>query len=413
MSATLSMSDVLPTRVRPFEKTQKPTPPWLRLLLGRALAPTRAEFDRAGQALREGDPEADALVAWMFSQSPRQARAQFEQALQHGIDSVTDAPQPLRDFFAVVDREPDWLDRELLDDGIRFIHRTGAVAPVVLRDLALMAGYLLSGFNHALVMTGALNQGTSRRIAETGKWWMDCTEFGGLERFGDGFKSTLHVRLVHALVRRSLAGREDWDHARWGTPLNQIDMVATYLGFCVVLLGGVRKMGIPVTPRESRGVMHLWRYACWIMGVQEQWLVDSERDGIILLSHALTTQSPPDHTSRELGRALSLEPLERQYPFLQDLRRKLAYHQHLSVTRYFIGARKMPLLGLPDDILPWYPLLTLGPRLLGYSAQRLLPAARRRQEARGRRMQRELLGAVFGDRAHQVIQPGADHPAHI
>ncbi|MFX8828956.1 hypothetical protein ABTM52_20620, partial [Acinetobacter baumannii] len=64
-------------------------------------------------------------------------------------------------------------------------------------------------------------------------------------------------------------------------------------------------------------------------------------------------------------------------------------------------------------ILPWYPLLTLGPRLLGYSAQRLLPAARRRQEQRGRRVQRELLGAVFGDRAHQVIQPGADHPAHI
>ena len=42
MSATLPMSDVLPTRVRPFEKTQKPTPPWLRLLLGRALAPPEA-----------------------------------------------------------------------------------------------------------------------------------------------------------------------------------------------------------------------------------------------------------------------------------------------------------------------------------------------------------------------------------
>ena len=51
MSAALPMSASLPTRVRLFEKTQKPTPVWLRLLLGRALAPTRDEFDRAGQAL--------------------------------------------------------------------------------------------------------------------------------------------------------------------------------------------------------------------------------------------------------------------------------------------------------------------------------------------------------------------------
>ncbi|MCG8392346.1 MAG: oxygenase MpaB family protein, partial [Pseudomonadales bacterium] len=58
----------------------------------------------------------------------------------------------------------------------------------------------------------------------------------------------------------NLAGREDWEDSKWGMALSQVDMVATYLGFCVVMLGGLRKMGVPVTPRESRAVMHLWKY---------------------------------------------------------------------------------------------------------------------------------------------------------
>ncbi|MEL0028458.1 MAG: oxygenase MpaB family protein, partial [Perlucidibaca sp.] len=288
----------VPTRARPFAKTQVPTPPWLRLLLGRDLAPTQAEFDAALAALHAGDAAMDALVEWMVGHGPREARLLFEQAIAQGVDSIADCPQPLRDFFAVVGQEPAWLDRALLDEGVRFTHGVGELAMVVMRDLALMGGYLLSGFNQALVMTGALSQGTSQRVAETGKWWMDCTEPDGLARHGPGFRSTLHVRLVHALVRRNLQARPEWDHAVWGLPLNQIDMAATYLGFSVVMLGALRKLGIQATPRESRGVMMLWSYACWLMGVEERWLCFSEMDGVVALNTALMTQSRPDQTSR-------------------------------------------------------------------------------------------------------------------
>ena len=36
------------------------------------------------------------------------------------------------------------MDFDLIDEGARFIHSTGMTAPYVLRDLALMGGYLLS-----------------------------------------------------------------------------------------------------------------------------------------------------------------------------------------------------------------------------------------------------------------------------
>jgi hypothetical protein len=413
MNAPATPPRPVPTRARPYAKTQQPTPLWLRLVLGRELAPSRGEYEAVVDALWDGDPAMDAFVEWMFAYGPKQSRALFTQAMNEGLGSIPDAPEPLRAFFRSIERQPAWLDRELLAEGVAFIHGTGMAAGYVLRDLALMGGYLLSGFNQSLLMTGALNRGTSQRIAETGKWWIDCTEAGGLERFGAGLKSTLHVRMVHALVRRSLAARPDWDSAQWGLPLSQIDMVATYLGFSVVMLGGLRKLGIPVTARESRAVIHLWSYACWLMGVDEKWLVKTEGEGVVLLNHTFMTQSRADWTSRELAQALAREPLERHFELFEGPRRKLAYYQHLSVSRYFLGPEKMEQLGLPEDIGPWYALLSTPPRMIGYSAGRFIPGLRARQMRRGRAEQIAALNSIFGKKEQGLIEPGKDHPARL
>lgn len=403
----------VPGRVRPFEKTQQPTPLLLKTLLGRDLAPSREEFDGVVGALWVGDPEMDALVDWMMEYGAREARGKFELAINEGLAAVKDCPEPLRVFIRKVERRPSWVDFDLINEGARFIHSTGMTAPYVLRDLALMGGYLLSGFNQSLVLTGALNKGASQRVAETGKWWVDCTEQDGLQRFGPGFRSTLHVRMVHSLVRRNLNRREDWDASEWGMPLSQVDMVATYLGFCVVMLGGLRKLGVPVTPRESKAVMHLWKYACWLMGVEERWLVDTERQGIVLLQHTLMTQSRPDETTRELGKALADEPLERHFSHLQGIQRRLAYEKHLSMSRYFLDKEKMKQLGLPASTLPWYPVATLVPRFVGHVSQRYNPVLRRRQERRGRRDQLEVLNQMFGETEQGIIRPDSQHPGHV
>ena len=303
----------VPRRVRPYEGTQLRRTPFMKLMMGRDPSPTRDEYNEMVAALWQGDAPMDTLLDWMYEIGPREGRKLYEQALERGIDSVADAPKPLRDFFRMIESTPSWVDHALIEDGVSFIHRTGLAGPYVLRDFALMGGYLLSGFNHALVMTGALNKGAAQRIAETGKWWVDCTEHDGLSRFGVGFKTTLRVRMVHGMVRRHLPTRPEWDNSEWGIPVNQTDMLATYLAFGPIMLVGMRAMGIPVTPHESRAVMHLWKYAAWLMGVEEKWLVDGERDGLVRLYQTFLTQSRADWTSAELGRALSEEPLQRQF----------------------------------------------------------------------------------------------------
>jgi hypothetical protein len=409
----------IPTRVRPLHQMARQQPLWLRVLMGRDLAPTQSEWRAMVDALSEGDPAMDALVEWMFVSNPREAKQQFDRVLAEGVANVPDAPAPLRDFFTQVEREPAWLDWSLLEEGVSFIHRAGLAGPYVLRDFALMGGYLQSGFNKALILTGALNKDASQRIAETSKWWIDCTEHGGMRRGHAGFTSTLHVRMVHAMVRRHLPKNPEWKTEVDGLPVNQIDMVATYLAFGPIMLMGIRALGIPVLPSESKAVMHLWKYAGWLMGVQEKWLVDDEREGLLRVYQTNMTQSPPDWSSKELGVALSREPLTRilpawqQWPLLHEWRVKLMYQQHLSVTSLFLNKKQLGQLGLPDHVYPWFPLISAGPRFLNYSVKRLLPQTRQRLEQEGRAEQLRYLTRMFGEKGKSIIKPGAQHPAHI
>ena len=57
-----------------------------------------------------------------------------------------------------------------------------------------------------LAMTGALDAMVVRRIAETSRFVMDVYASETLPRFSAGFKSACRVRLMHAMVRSSLAG---------------------------------------------------------------------------------------------------------------------------------------------------------------------------------------------------------------
>ena len=271
-----------------------------------------------------------------------------------------------------------------------------------LRDLGLMAGYQASAINRTLVLTGALKRGPQRRLAETTKWWVDVTQPGGLARFGAGFKTTLQVRLIHAIVRRHVQRLPEWDASYYGLPINQGDMHATYLGFSVIYLIGARALGIPLSQREGAAVMHLWRYTGWLMGLEDQWLHESEQAGRLALYQNLLAQAPPDESSRQLGQALMGEPLLRHYPNLVWLRGRLNHALHLSIARAFIGQAGMRSLGLPAGTLPWYPLLSFAPRFAWHGLHRLLPGGRARLVRIGLAEQRDYLGTVFGAQAPEI-----------
>lgn len=375
-------------------------------LFGRDGEPTPAQWDRLGMALWDGDPLADAVAEWMHTEGMGPAYARLERAIDQGLAAVPDAPPALRRYIEAAERLPDWADPLLMDQGARFIQSTGQHGMLVLRDAGLMAGYQAGAINQTLVMTGALRKGPQRRVAETTSWWIDCTREGGMRRHGKGFKTTLKVRVMHALVRRSVARRPEWNAAQLGLPVNQVDMQATYLGFSVVHLLALRGTGVVVTPEDAHAMMHLWRYIGWLMGVDASWLYETEMAGRVGLYHNLLSQAPPDDSSVALGRALMDEPLSRHYPRMGWLRGRFNKHRHLSVVRWFVGSEGMRNLGLPQA-LPWYPALTLLPRLMWTGAHRLVPGGYGRLVSAGNQEQMDYLPIMFGKARHGVAEMGA------
>ncbi|GAB20240.1 hypothetical protein GOEFS_106_01380, partial [Gordonia effusa NBRC 100432] len=234
--------------------------------------PDAAQFRRLGEALTEGDPLMDELVGWMIEAGMKSTRPLFEQALARGIDSVTNAPAPLREFFAIVEDTPSWVDPAKLRLGAQTMNSGGADGLFIARDVALLGGYSFSGFNQTLLRTGALEKGSNKRFAETSQWALDVIADGGLELFGAGYRSTLRVRLIHSLVRRHVVDLPDWDSERWGLPINQTDMAATLVGALVAPMVGGLGIGLVNKPSEYSAVGHLARYVGWLMGVDDEFL---------------------------------------------------------------------------------------------------------------------------------------------
>lgn len=404
----------IPARARAFKQRQlnpivaKP----LAKLLGKSITPSEQQTQALLSGLWQGDLLMDQLVDWICEADGKQRKQLFDQALQHGIDNMVDCPQPIADFFSMVNQPPAWLDPKQLEIAQQFMHSIGINANYILKDMALMGGYLLSGFNQALVLTGALNKNASQRLAETSKWWLDCTEINGLERFSQGFKSTVHVRMIHALVRRNLQRKAEWKMDEWGLPICQIDMAATNLAFCSLFLLGLRGIGIFPTSRESKAVMHFWKYLGWIMGVDEQWLVNTEIDGHVLLHHTMLTQSEPDWTSKALGHALSQEPLNKHYDKWEVVQRQWDYQKRLSISQFFLGRQRMRLLGIEQRILPWYPFILVPYNAASYFVQRHVPGLNKRQQQKGRQQQLSYQKG-FGAKGHTIIKPDKKHPAYV
>jgi hypothetical protein len=338
-------------------------------------SPSAAQWAELGHALTVGDPLADDVADWLGQVGMRDGWAAIDRLLLATEAQVDESAKPVARLLRAARAEPLWLDRRLLARGARFMQSTGGHGLMVLRDAGLMAGYQASAINQALMMTGALHSGAGRRLAETGQWWMACTADGGLAPGAEGFRATVKVRIMHAMVRRRLDKSPGWDAAYLGRAINQVDLQVTYLAFSVVQLLGLRMMGMRITPSESLAVMHLWRYIAWLMGLDERFLCETEKQGRVALYQNLLSQAPPDSSSELLAKALMAEPFERAGAQGGAWRRRLEWACHLSVARWFIGPEGVRRLGLPVA-LPWYPLLVIGPLRLWTSALAKLPGLR-------------------------------------
>lgn len=374
--------------------------------------PTADQWRRLGERLTVGDDPMDRLVDWMSADGMARTRPLFDRALANGINNVPEAPEPLRAFFSQLESTPDWVDHDMLRRGQRALRIGGADGMYIARDVSLLGGYQFSGFNKTLLRTGALEKGSNVRFAETMQWALDVIADGALAPGGIGYQSTIRVRLIHAFVRRHVEAMPDWRAGEWGVPINQTDMAATLVGSLVAPPLGSLGMGMLTTPADLDAIAHVTRYVGWLIGVEDEWLPRSFRDGVRVLYHTLTALANPDESSRQLAMPMLNDPLKWHYRTLPGLRRSVARVQHLSITSGFLGPRAMRILGLPAYMPPWYPLIRVPVNLVRSVAAQCLPDGKDRAALRGDREQKTFLQTIIGD-GEATIGNSAGHLTRV
>ncbi|MDW8245122.1 MAG: oxygenase MpaB family protein [Sandaracinaceae bacterium] len=386
------MEQAPPSRWKPFGKDL----PLIDLPLFRpVIRPDDPRIEQVRQALFEGDPLADEVSEWIAQDPSREPI--FAQAVHRGIDSIPNPPPVLHRFFASVDKDPPWLDRQLVSKGTECLLRAGPIGHASLGSVSLLSGYLSLGAVKPLMATRALLEQTRRRLAETAQFVVEISRSKDLSRFSSGFRAALLVRMGHAKLRLALRQKGDWKRELWGEPINQHDMLATVLEFSTVYITGLTLQGYLLTQSEREAIMHLWRYLGWVLGVREELLPRSFREGVELGLIVSLTEKGPDEDGKKLAQALvgtsQLIHRDRLGKWLGWLRTQ----NNRALSRIALGPRAMKALGLEvDPSALWVFIAFSSIEAIRSAIFRLLPG--------GMHLEREIRGRLMAWSTAQELE---------
>ncbi|KAG9041763.1 hypothetical protein FS837_011772 [Tulasnella sp. UAMH 9824] len=186
---------------------------------------------------------------------------------------------------------------------------------------------------------------------------------------GEGWKSTLRVRLLHAVARRRVqqqAQNNTTEHGnphlslRYvqsidGVPLNQEDMAYTLSAFAFGPLHCLPKLGFSFTRAEADATIAMWRHVGFYLGIDPTILVKHFRDWETAETFGAMCGQMLDlelHETLEAARDAGVEPPP---PSTIALINALGNHvdaarpvaERFALTRYLLGNRASDLLSIP------------------------------------------------------------------
>ncbi len=193
-------------------------------------------------------------------------------------------PDDMRDdmkaYFLNEDR-PAWVDSDKIAMGADLCIRHGVELCMILMCASLPACYADAPGVVALDQSHQLTKHPRRRVIETTRFALDVLQPGNLTDNNHGAITAKKVRLLHATNRRILHHQPEgrWNEKEWGIPLNQEYLALTLMTFATVVLDGMAKSHLYVSPEEQEAFMHTWRYVGYLMGVDETLLPENVEDG--------------------------------------------------------------------------------------------------------------------------------------
>jgi len=224
-----------------------------------------------------GDRVADAYASLMPQFGFRPLIAMLTRACDQGLEAVPDAPPELVAFIRDLEHIPEWLDMDLVREGMRLDRNAAAnLSPFAIRG-AFVATFMNKYAALPMALTGTLgNESAARRVNETASFFTTTLLPGALDRHGPGFKAAAMVRLMHSMVRFNALRRTGaWDSQVYGVPIPQVDQMPAGLIPIFLLSYKLLRKGRTTFTREERAKVELARYRCVLLGLPEDLLADN------------------------------------------------------------------------------------------------------------------------------------------
>ncbi len=310
--------------------------------------PTFENFENFAHLYYQVDELGDNAVNDTYLKLPyNEASASVQQFSKNKISESDDAPESVKKLFLQMQEVPAWFDENLANIGARLCLRSGTNALIILRDFVLMGGYDYAYLNKPLIFTGALKKGAVKRLKDTLEFWVHVTREDALKVNSEAYQLIVRTRLMHSYARLTIKKKiVNWDYENWGEPINSWDMIATYTGFSLVFMQGLKKLGVKITEEEELGVFHLWKYIGYLLGIPPEFLPENKQQAVEHLYLWSSLQEKGDSDSVHLAKALLDENLENtiyRYPF----QRKLLLNLHQSMNWFLLDKEINERLSIP------------------------------------------------------------------
>jgi hypothetical protein len=301
----------------------------------------------------KGDIAADEFIAKNFVESDSKL-ALYKWLKQLDDNSALDRIPDLyrkETFINSACNLPLWADRKLMEKGSAFFIKYAEQVMQLLGLLSLPYCYAAADGAMVLYLSQRLTDDAGKRLLDTAGFIWDVMDPDTFKREGKGFASILKIRLTHAIARYYTLKSGKWK-SEFGVPVNQEDMAGTNLSFSLMVVRGLRKLGVSVSYDDQQSFLHLWNVIGSLLGLDED-LIPPDGKAANALELAIRQRHfKPSEQGRELTKTLAVY-------FNSVTPENVSANDTLQFMRYLLGDEVADILDLPPASKPLYLPLVL------------------------------------------------------
>jgi hypothetical protein len=202
--------------------------------------------------------------------------------------------------------------------------------------------YLAENGARVLAASQKLNKDPYKRLKDTGAFLNTVLNYDKWLQ-GDAQLYCLKIRLIHAFMRYKLL-EHGWNQ-EWGIPLNLEDIIGTNLSFSMLIIKGLKKMGIFIDSSEEQAYLSLWHNVGILLGIPLEFPLNQMEYCSKIDKHISETQFRESVIGKELCKNL--------FEMLATKTNNTMVKNYLfTQSRTLLGPKYADWLGIPDSKIP-------------------------------------------------------------